>query len=368
MLPEKRRIRPSPPDEAPSSAQRSSRGAGSPGAPGPLSPQDLFVHGSSAARSFLDELGRVAGSEASVLLEGEHGSGKSLAAEWLHRVSPRAAGPFVEVSIASLAPTLVESELFGHEIGAFTGASNARAGRFRAASGGTLVLDGIEVLAPEVQVKLLRALQERVVEPLGAERSEAIDIRVVATSARDLAAEVEAGRFREDLYFRLAIVTLRVPPLRARAEDLAGLVALLSRRVAERARVAPRPLSPGALERLAAHAWPGNVRELENSLERVMVLAPTDGPREVQATEFDFLAEAVGGGARAVAREALGLGLSLDDFTAALLEEAIAEEGGNLSAAARRVGLSRRAFDYRRKKLAENPPNPPAGTEQDAGS
>ena len=187
------------------------------------------------AGPFEAQLRRVAGSAATVLLAGESGSGKSRAALELHRASDRAAGPFVEVDVSALSPTLVEAELFGHEEGAFTGAHRARRGRFQRADGGTLVLDSIENLAPEQQVKLLRVLQERIVEPLGGAPEE-VDVRLVATTAGDLRARVERGEFREDLYYRVAVVTLDVPPLRLRLGELPLLVEVLGEAVAARAR------------------------------------------------------------------------------------------------------------------------------------
>ena len=304
-----------------------------------------------AQRAFLTDLERLAASDASVLVLGESGSGKSRAARMLHEQGVRREGPLVEVRIAALPPTLVEAELFGHEEGAFTGADRERLGRVRAADGGTLVLDGIETMALDQQVKLLRVLQERVVEPLGG-APVPVDVRVVATAGVDLAEAVAAGDFREDLYYRLAVVILRVPPLRSRSSELGGLVSELSKQVSERVGVASRSLSPAALERLRAHPWPGNLRELENALERVHVLAPAAG--EVSAAEFEFLGEAVAGAERRLAREALSLGLQAEELTAAMLEEALAEQRGNVSAAARQVGLSRRAFEYRLKRSGES--------------
>lgn len=287
-----------------------------------------------------------------VLLTGESGTGKSRAARRLHDLSPRADGPFVPVHLAGLAATLLEAELFGHEEGAFTGAAGAREGRFVRASGGTLVLEAIETLALPLQVKLLRVLQERVVEPLGAVQAVPVDCALVATTAVDLRQEVDAGRFREDLYFRLAVVPLEVPPLRARTrdDDFAGLCDELVAAVAERASVPSRDLSPGARELLADHPWPGNVRELENALERVLVV-PQEG--EIGPEELGFLAESTRGRSHEIAREALGAGVSLEAFERAMIEEALAQTRGNASAAARVLGLSRRAFDYRRKKLTE---------------
>ncbi|QDU68248.1 sigma-54-dependent transcriptional regulator [Engelhardtia mirabilis] len=302
-------------------------------------------------RAFEAELGMVAGSEATVLLLGESGTGKSASARRLHAASRRADGPLVEVHLGALTPTLVESELFGHEKGAFTDASRSRAGCFRRAQGGTLVLDDVDLLPGPAQVKLLRALQERVVEPVGAEAPVAIDVRFCATTNRDLRAEVEAGRFREDLYYRLAVVTLEVPPLRARSEDLPGLVETLLAGIGARLGRPARPLGAGCLERLGAHAWPGNVRELENALERVCALGPAQTPIDVH--EFDFLDEVAAGIPEELARQALAHGLTAEQLEAALLAEALREQRGNLSAAARRVGLTRRAFEYRVARTGE---------------
>ena len=315
-----------------------------------------FVGSSEALASFRQDLARAAASEATILFVGESGTGKGAAARALHLGGARAAGPLVETNLAALAPTLVDAALFGHERGAFTDAHRARLGLFRKADAGTLVLDDVDLLPPEVQVKLLRTLQERMVEPLGAEAPIAIDVRVVATTCRDLLAEVEAGSFREDLYYRLAVVTLAVPPLRARLGDLAELVPLLSRQVAERDGVPPRPLAPEALERLRSHPWPGNVRELENALERVLVLGdagPADDLRPIAADELDFLDEARLGMAEEVAIQALSHGLTVDGLTRAMMERALEEQRGNVSAAARQVGLTRRAFDYRLPRTME---------------
>ena len=291
------------------------------------------------------QLDRVAGSTATVLLSGESGAGKSHAAAELHRRGPRAAGPLVRVDVSALSPTLLEAELFGHAEGAYTGAARARRGRFERAGGGTLVLDGVENLPLEQQVKLLRVLQERIVEPLGGDPVE-VDVRVVATTSADLRQRVESGDFREDLFYRLAVVTLEVPPLRARLEDLPLLARRFALAAAERARVPARSFGEPALGRLAAHAWPGNLRELENAVERVLVIGGS-GDAEVAAEELDFLFEQVEDEARRLARLALAAGLGLDELEVALIEEAVEEQRGNLSAAARRVGLSRRALEYR---------------------
>jgi DNA-binding NtrC family response regulator len=199
---------------------------------------------SPALEAFREALSRVGKGDATVLLGGESGTGKSRAAALLHHMGPRSAGPLVEVHLGALGTTLIESELFGHEAGAFTDARRARLGRFRQADGGTLVLDDVDLLPAASQVKLLRVLQERRVEPVGAEKDVPVDVRIVATTARDLAAEAAAGRFRQDLYWRLAVVPLEVPPLRARVEDLPGLVEVLLERTAARLGRPAKKLSP----------------------------------------------------------------------------------------------------------------------------
>ncbi len=319
---------------------------------------DPFLGRSAAVSGFLALLRQAARSEATVLITGESGTGKSRAARLVHEWSPRAGGPLVIAGLAATSSTLMEAALFGHERGAFTDAHRERSGLFRRAHGGTLVLDDVDHLPPEVQVKLLRVLQERAVEPLGAEETVEVDVRVVATSSARLERLVEEGRFRPDLYFRLAVVPLDVPPLRVRRDDLPELSARLLELAASRSAVPPRELSPGALERLRAHPWPGNVRELENALERPLVLAggPDGGAGPggpIEAEELDFLAEGTAGAAGEVARLALSLGLRVTELERAVLERALAEHRGNVSAAARAVGLTRRAFDYRMAREAE---------------
>ena len=313
-------------------------------------------------RAFVETLDRIAASDATVLIRGGSGSGKGLAARALHAASPRAEGPFVTVDLAALAPSLVEAELFGHEVGAFTGAHRARTGRLRRAHGGTLVLDDIDTLPLDVQGKLVRVLQERIVEPVGAEVGEAVDLRLIVTTQRDLRVAVDAGQFRSDLYFRLAVVPIDVPPLRARLEDLPLLVEGLVERISATRRVQAKPLTPAALARLAEHAWPGNVRELENALERVLVLATGTDDEAIDAPALDFLDEANLGVPGEVAERALAHGMTLADLEHSLLLAALRQQGGNVSAAARQVGLTRRAFEYRLerspKQTAEDSPKP----------
>jgi len=241
---------------------------------------------SAPMRALVDLVRRVAPAAAPVLIEGESGTGKELVARALHEESPRAAGPFVALNCAALPDSLVESELFGHVRGAYTGARDPRRGLFAEADGGTLFLDEIAELAPPVQAKLLRALEEGEVRPVGADAERRVDVRVVAATHRDLAAEVAAGRFRADLFYRLDVVRLRVPPLRERLEDLPLLAAYFLSSARTRAATSPvAALSHDAVAALARHRWPGNVRELENVIERLVVVAggPIVDEAEVRA-------------------------------------------------------------------------------------
>jgi transcriptional regulator with PAS, ATPase and Fis domain len=275
-------------------------------------------------------LGRLAArSRATVLLLGESGTGKELLARAIHRASDRRDGPFVAVNCAAVPEGLLEAEFFGYAEGAFTGARRGgKPGKFVRAEGGTLFLDEVGELAPVLQAKLLRALQEREVEPVGATQPVLIDVRVVAASNRDLAAMVATGGFRLDLYYRLNVLTLHLPPLRERPSDIPQLALALLARLSEGA---PPALSPLLLERLMAYEWPGNVRELENTLERALVLAQG---AELAGEHFS-LPPATSDSTwrqrrRAAEREAL-LG-------------ALARAGGNKTAAARLLGLSRSRF------------------------
>jgi two-component system response regulator AtoC len=235
---------------------------------------DELVGSSPALLEAFKAVGRVAPTPATVLVTGESGTGKELVARAIHRLSGRAGGPFVAVNCAAIPEDLLESELFGHERGAFTGAIARKAGRFERAHGGTLFLDEIGDMSLVLQAKILRALQEREVERVGGEERISVDVRVVAATHRDLAERIRTGDFREDLYYRLAVVRIHLPPLRERPGDVRALALHYAARFA---RAYSRPLaavSPAALERLQAHAWPGNVRELRNVLERAALMAP----------------------------------------------------------------------------------------------
>ena len=240
---------------------------------GLVAPSSGQLIGSAPAfRAALEALRQAAPTSATVLVTGESGTGKELAARLLHDLSPRAQAQFVPVNCAAIPETILESELFGYERGAFTGAAARREGRFERADGGTLFLDEVGEMSPAVQVKLLRVLQDGVVERLGGTQPVKVDVRIVAATNKDLAAEVKGGRFREDLFYRLNVIAIRLPPLRERREDVPLLAAAFLRRIAEKHGKRIGGFTQGALAALAAHEWPGNVRELEHAVERAVVL------------------------------------------------------------------------------------------------
>jgi transcriptional regulator with GAF, ATPase, and Fis domain len=235
----------------------------------PFSIEQVVVGRSPRMRAVFDYVRVVADSDSSILITGETGTGKELIANLIHQASHRRHKPFVPVSCAIFAETLIESELFGHERGAFTGAIKDRAGRFEMAEGGTLFLDDVDDVPLSVQVKLLRVLQNRVVERVGSTRPIAVDVRTVTGTKRDLKQLVADGRFREDLYYRLNVIPIALPPLRERREDIPLLAEHFLRRFYARRDQPPRPLSPGVLQAFMRYPWPGNVRELENACERI---------------------------------------------------------------------------------------------------
>ena len=236
-----------------------------------------IVGGSYAIKALTDRIEKVAGTPARVLITGENGTGKELVARAIHTQSPRAKKPLVEVNCAAIPSELIESELFGHMKGSFTGAVTDRAGKFEQADGGTLFLDEIGDMSPSAQAKVLRVLQDGVVTRIGGSKPVSVDVRVLAATNKKLEDEIAAGRFREDLYYRLNVVPLHVPPLRERREDIPSLIAHFVSQLSEREGVAPRSFEPAAIEALAMMEWPGNVRELRNTVERLLILA--SGPR-----------------------------------------------------------------------------------------
>lgn len=299
---------------------------------------------------------RIAASDIPVLLEGPTGTGKEVLARFVHRLSARAAGPFVAVNCAAMPEAMLEALLFGHRKGAFTGAAEAGEGLFRAADGGTLLLDEIGELPLALQAKLLRALQEGEVLPLGATKPLKVDVRVVAATNRHLAAEAQEGRFREDLLYRLNVFPLTLPALRDRPGDIAPLAfAMLLRHAPQSASGAPgRPgwIARGAMDVLEAHAWPGNVRELENVIRRAILLS--DGAAAIAAEHivFDTAVRAVASTEPAPAAQALAAqGRSLSDVAfaseARAILETLSRHGGNRAATARTLGISERTLRYR---------------------
>jgi len=232
-----------------------------------------IVGGSRAIREVIERIEKVAPTPARVLITGENGTGKELVARAIHALSPRGRGPFVEVNCAAIPAELIESELFGHLKGSFTGATGDRAGKFELADGGTLFLDEIGDMSLSAQAKVLRALQEGVVTRVGSGKAITVDVRVVAATNKNLDEEIRGGRFREDLLYRLNVVPIHVPPLRERAGDVPGLVQHFADQLTQRAGLPARGFTPGALRRLQTREWPGNIRELRNAVERLLILA-----------------------------------------------------------------------------------------------
>ncbi|NKC29826.1 sigma-54-dependent transcriptional regulator [Falsiroseomonas selenitidurans] len=327
------------------------------------------------------QLGRA---EASVLLTGESGTGKEVMARHLHALSKRARGPFVALNCAALPETLLESELFGHEKGAFSGAIAQRKGKFEQAEGGTLLLDEIGEMDPRLQAKILRVIQEREVDRLGGGAPVRVDVRIIAATHRDLAAEVAAGRFREDLYFRLNVVALRIPPLRERPADILPLAEHFCTRYAQVNGLAPRPLAPLARHRLLAHPWPGNVRELENTIHRAVLLAEGHevGPEAIELAQPALAQPAAPppataapappppgpGPAPAGNRVTALVGRKVEEVERELILETLTHCLGNRTRAAEILGISIRTLrnklgEYRSAGIAVPPApgQPPAG-------
>jgi two-component system NtrC family response regulator len=296
---------------------------------------------------------RVAGSDATVLIQGESGTGKELIAKAIHYASPRATGPLVTVNCAALPESLLEAELFGHEKGAFTGAMLTRQGRFELAHGGTLFLDEIGDVPLHLQVKLLRVLQERQFERVGSSRPIPVDIRLVAATHRDLAALVKAGAFRDDLYYRINVVTIIVPPLRERREDLPPLIDHFVRKCAEASRKRIVGLTREARDLLLRYDYPGNVRELENLIERAVVLTRDEviGPADLPLTLQDPPTETT---------ETAGLAAAVEALERRMIGEALARAHGVQTRAAEGLGVSERVLRYKLRKYGLSGSSEPA--------
>jgi two-component system response regulator PilR (NtrC family) len=315
--------------------------------PSPLDRLTRLVGHAPCTEALRQAILRVSRTQAPVHIYGETGTGKELVARLIHQSGNRREGPFVPVNCGAIPQELVESELFGHRRGAFTGAVADNPGLIRSAEGGTLFLDEIAELPPATQVKLLRVLQDKEVRPVGGQQETAVDVRFISATHRRLDAEVAAGRFREDLYYRLVVIEIEVPPLRERREDIPELCASILARLGT---PAPLRVSPEALAVLSTHTFAGNVRELENILERASTLA--DG--ETIEARHIVLRERSPGGApppKAARDAALPLPRYLEGLERERLAEALASCGGNRSEAARRLGLTPRQLRYRLKKL-----------------
>lgn len=299
-----------------------------------------IVGDSAATRSLLATVEKVAPTGARVLIRGENGTGKELIAHALHRSSPRAEFPFVEVNCAAIPGELIESELFGHVRGSFTGAHEDRAGKFEQADGGTLFLDEIGDMSLAAQAKVLRALQEGVITPVGGARPLQVDVRVLAATNKDLEKEIEGGRFREDLYFRLNVVPLTVPPLRERREDIPALIRYFAERAVEQLNLPAREFDPEAVRSLTGLDWPGNVRELRNTVERLMILADDSC---ITADDVDRLVagDSNGGSQAAALMEEPTFSKFRDRAERSYILGKLREHGWNVSETARAIDMPR---------------------------
>lgn len=327
------------------------------GETGPHSPR--LIGESEAMRSLREMIGRVARSQAPVHISGESGTGKELVARLIHDSGPRAAGPFVPVNCGAIPTELMESEFFGHRRGSFTGAVADKKGLVQTAEGGTLFLDEVADLPLHMQVKLLRVIQEKTVRPIGEAREEQVDVRVLSATHRNLVDLVAEGRFREDLYYRINVIELRVPSLRERAEDIPALAEAILARLARRTGAEPPAITPGAMQALKGYPFPGNVRELENVLERALTLCTGSSiePEHVRlrtvtrpvtvSTAAPAVIDSGGGAGLADA----GLEGRLESMEREAILKALEQTRYNKTAAARLLGVSFRALRYRIKKL-----------------
>jgi two-component system nitrogen regulation response regulator NtrX len=314
--------------------------------------QQVMVGTSRVMAALRDQIAMTAPTNGRVLIAGENGTGKELVARQIHALSHRRNGPFVEVNCAAIPEELIESELFGHLKGAFTGAVADRRGKFEAASGGTLFLDEVGDMSLKTQAKVLRALQEQVIEPVGGHRSVPVDVRVIAATNKDLAREIRAGRFRDDLFFRLNVVPIFVPALRDRGDDVIRLadhfIAQFAREYGRRV----KHLTPGAVLRLRAYPWPGNVRELRNLIERLMITAPDDA---IEEHNLDFLSPADVQPAAAEGEPLRQLHEARDGWERRYIATALAACDGNMSRTAEVLGIERSNLYKKMRSLGIGP-------------
>jgi two-component system response regulator HydG len=302
-----------------------------------------IISRSPAMRRVMESLAAIAPSEATVLITGESGTGKELVARAVHSASARSKGPYVAVNCAALSETLLESELFGHEKGAFTGAEGRRKGHFQSADKGTIFLDEIGEISPSVQSKLLRVIQEREIQPVGSDRPVRVDVRILVATHRDLARETAQGRFRQDLYYRLNVVSLHLPPLRERPEDIPLLASHFLKKFALKNGKQVKNFTPAAVRRLCAHNWPGNVRELENAVERAVVLLAGEYVGE------DDLPPALLAPKAPVGAEAAS---TLENMEREAVLGTLEAVRGNKSEAARRLGITRKTLHAKLRRYA----------------
>jgi two-component system response regulator HydG len=296
-------------------------------------------------KDLFENLSLIAPSDATILIYGESGTGKELIANAIHQNSPRAQRPFIKVSCAALPETLLESELFGHERGAFTGAVARKAGRFQLADGGTLFLDEVNVMSPTTQVKLLRVLQEREFEPLGSTKTIHVDIRLITATNKELEVEVKEGRFREDLFYRLNVVPIHLPPLRERKEDIPLLAEHFSRLYQEKNKKSIKGFLPKTIDTLMRYDWPGNIRELENVIERAILfcrsefISPKDLPPPLQEEEV-----------REQPIISIPSGMTLEELEKEAILQTLEETGGNRTQTAQILGISRKTLQNKLKE------------------
>jgi two-component system response regulator HydG len=307
--------------------------------------RNIIGHSPAMVR-LMETVAQVAPSEATVLITGESGTGKEMIAGAIHFNSNRRDGPFVRLNCAAVTETLLESELFGHERGAFTGAEKKREGRFRQAHGGSLFLDEISEMSLAMQVKLLRVLQEREITRVGGEEVITVDVRIIAATNKDLLEGIHAGRFREDLYYRLNVVTLNVPPLRERREDIPLLAQHFLKMFSDKNRKEIKGFTPQAMDRLLKYSWPGNVRELMNAIERGVVLSRSE---YLDEEDLSLIPENNSLSWQVWSKDAIPADMPLDEVEKATILKTLELTAGNKSEAARRLGVTRRTLHKKLK-------------------
>ena len=309
---------------------------------------DNIIGRSPAMREIFNTVARVAPTRATVLLAGESGVGKDMIGRAIHQHSPRKNQPYVKINCTAIPENLMESELFGYERGAFTGANTSKPGKFEQADHGTVFVDEIGDVPGNIQVKLLRILQERQFERLGSNVTRNVDVRVIAATNVDLRAALEQGRFREDLYYRLNVVPISIPPLRERKEDIPFLAIHFVQKLSKDLGSTAESISPGAIDRLLNHPWPGNVRELENTIERSLVLASGN---VLEASDMRIEAPRNSGFTTSQQAPLLPEGETLEHWEQMMIREALRRANGNKSQAARMLGLTRNALRYRLSQM-----------------